>query len=627
MGNFFSGGTSISGSAITRSDLLKATSNNRDFTNKLFNAMISKITPIEILSLSNPATCSKYVFLMANSIEKIFEDLKIKPGRDSSGIVYYQRTDKLTAKNPETRQICLLIAYFHIRLFQIFGALALTIIDDSSAGAVLGVLHRDAEADRYKYQLQQTTGNPGFWGGPVRRPGARPAVLVGGAVDEFELDTSQKKPFIPLKDIISGPYDVTIPDVKSTYQAYYFEGTSIYLVFGLREFNLYYTRDDQHYYAKLDIAPLPRPALRDPFRYGAYRDPYDLDVRGEQYKITLSSFNYNNKTDSSLDAAVKKLVGSKTWPPFVIRLNNMNDWVDSTSGKPFLDILKEIFYKKINEAVKKVSSAGAPDPGLGGRGPGLGAPAPGGPGRMSDVGSSGELITQYIIDTIKNISKGGSTSFCVARALQLMDAQSSFQPRPTQIRSSVCKKPFTELLTSVPQSKLVEVPSLRVLEQLYSVNPHVDPKTEKINFQMDVQYISFLTRMQGIFNKSATGTPSKLATISPSVPSCAAAANKYLNITDPASINKIVGFSKALFGIQLAHTKKVINFFKTRLFTPKKSDWSIIDIHPKLLDGDIKVLEQVSKDARELLIEYYKACEEKYQFGVQAVLNSKYVAT
>ena len=66
-------------------------------------------------------------------------------------------------------------------------------------------------------------------------------------------------------------------------------------------------------------------------------------------------------------------------------------------------------------------------------------------------------------------------------------------------------------------------------------------------------------------------------------------------------------------GIQLAHTKKVINFFKTRLFTPKKSDWSIIDIHPNLLDGDIKVLEQVSKDARELLIEYYKNCEDKYQ--------------
>jgi len=168
------------------------------------------------------------------------------------------------------------------------------------------------------------------------------------------------------------------------------------------------------------------------------------------------------------------------------------------------------------------------------------------------------------------------------------------------------------------------VPGLHALEQLYQADPHVDPKTEKVVFTPDIQYIPFLTSMQRLFNPTASAVPTSLGTITPAAVDCAGAARKYLNITNPADINKIMVFSKGLFKIQLDHTKKVINFFKTRLFTPKKADWSVIDIHPKLLDGNIKNLEEVAKDARNLLIEYYKSCEDKYQLGLRAVLTSKY---
>ena len=308
-------------------------------------------------------------------------------------------------------------------------------------------------------------------------------------------------------------------------------------------------------------------------------------------------------------------------------ISNEDNWYDIKDlSKKFTDTLESEFVKKINTVIKIVTKVDAGAPGAPIR---SGLPSTGGPGRMSDVGASGPLITQYIIDTIKNISKGGNASYCVARALQLMDAQSSFQPKAVQIRSSVCRSPYDALPTSVPQQgkRLIEVPGIRALEQLYHVNPHYNPTAEKIEFTLDTQYGQLLSKMLELFNPTSKET--SVDKVVPTLTDCKAEAKKYLNIDmkDTASINKIIGFSKGLFGIQLAHTKNVINFFKTRLFIPKKSDWSSIDIHPKLLDGNIKALEEVTKDARNLLLTYYSNCEKKYQLGVDAVLASKHTVS
>ena len=50
----------------------------------------------------------------------------------------------------------------------------------------------------------------------------------------------------------------------------------------------------------------------------------------------------------------------------------------------------------------------------------------------------------------------------------------------------------------------------------------------------------------------------------------------------------------------------------------------MIDIHPAILRGGLAELAAVSKEARGLLIEYYKGCEETYQKGAELVKGSKY---
>ena len=95
-------------SAITREGLLRSTQNSRDFTNKLFQVMMSKLTPEDILKLGKTQTCSSYVFLMADGIQKLFDDLRIRPKRaGDSGIVLFQKVDTLRAATAESRQLCL----------------------------------------------------------------------------------------------------------------------------------------------------------------------------------------------------------------------------------------------------------------------------------------------------------------------------------------------------------------------------------------------------------------------------------------------------------------------------------------------------------------------------------------
>jgi hypothetical protein len=144
MGNLIGKSASgVLGGGITRTELLRSTENSRDFTNKLFQVMISKtgLTPEDFLRLGRSQECKKFIFLMANSIGALFRELQIRPKQDKdSGIIYFQRMDSILSETPESKSLCLIIAYFYIRIFQIFGALAMTVLDDPSAGQVIGAL-------------------------------------------------------------------------------------------------------------------------------------------------------------------------------------------------------------------------------------------------------------------------------------------------------------------------------------------------------------------------------------------------------------------------------------------------------------------------------------------------------
>ena len=110
LGSKSASGGVTGGVGITRTDLLRSTENPRDFTNKLFQVMISKtgLTPEDFLKLGRSQTCKQFVFLMANSISQLFRELQIRPKQDKdSGIVYFQKANTVVTETPESKNLCL----------------------------------------------------------------------------------------------------------------------------------------------------------------------------------------------------------------------------------------------------------------------------------------------------------------------------------------------------------------------------------------------------------------------------------------------------------------------------------------------------------------------------------------
>jgi hypothetical protein len=219
----------------------------------------------------------------------------------------------------------------------------------------------------------------------------------------------------------------------------------------------------------------------------------------------------------------------------------------------------------------------------------------------------------------------------VARALQLIDASSLFSSQIQTAVSGVCFGSFQSRPSSAPEvgKTLDKMTGMRMLDQLFYTAPYIEQEKSQIGVDKEdtAAYSEFLKEMAGLFGKSlGQGGVEKIQVTEN--PGCVAdAAKKYLNITDPKAIAAIVKVVGQLFARQLAHTNRVLAFYRERLFQilRTKSAAGGIDLtyrlHPKLMAGGLGELAKISKEARDILVDYYEGCEKTYQEGVKLVLQ------
>ena len=101
--------------------------------NTILKYMLQELGIRDFQALSNPTTCNKYVLFMANNIYKHFSDIQLFPYRNEKRVLLFRKIDDLVKPSDEERQsLCLVLSYYYVRIFQIYGALALTLMDDAS---------------------------------------------------------------------------------------------------------------------------------------------------------------------------------------------------------------------------------------------------------------------------------------------------------------------------------------------------------------------------------------------------------------------------------------------------------------------------------------------------------------
>lgn len=593
---------------LSRQDMLKVTHSSRDFMNLLFQQMITKLTPEDYLKLANPKECQQYVFTMADAISKLFDDLRIRPKREKdSGVVLFQKLDSLRTTSPEKKELCLIIAFFYVRIFQIFGALAMTVIDDPAAGQVLAAI-------RY-------AGVPAT-AGPARTRG----VFLGGA-GEIEPSYDEFRRRFP--SFVHVYEELEFGEKKyGTYHYTFREIPQLDVFPALTKWNLQYKSTEGVVQALVQFVQ---------------KNTTTLDMSLSAF--TLVGVEAENKT---YERRMKEWFSKQRKITFTAKKIG-ESWVfeESTGSYTIPEKLRTRFDRMLTASLKFAQdpTGAAAIPGLVG-GPRAHAPlgdralhgaAEAKHHQVVDTFVPKMLQSGYIINTLKGLAGQKITAFCVARALQLIDANSLFSlQKGKPITSAVCQAKFDPLPSSVPVSgiQLDRIPAFKATEQLYFTQPSQGPTGEtllKVAPQDLTTYAEFLTTFATLFGKPVgAGALKGLDQIMARDPNCAATAAKhYLQITDPKRVQSIMAFVGQLFRRQVDHTKRVLGFVRNRLLLVQKrknpvtgSVGDFIDIHPKLLAGGVDELARVSAEARGLLVGYFKDCEDIYQKGMAAVLAS-----
>lgn len=104
-----------------------AAKTSSQLSEKILTAFFKTTDFNDLLSLTKIGDCNKYIWLTAGALKNIFDKTKVEPLPGQTQEVLYARSELVTG--PQSTQSCLNVAYNYIRVFQVYAALALTVMD------------------------------------------------------------------------------------------------------------------------------------------------------------------------------------------------------------------------------------------------------------------------------------------------------------------------------------------------------------------------------------------------------------------------------------------------------------------------------------------------------------------
>jgi hypothetical protein len=603
-------------STLTRQKAFELTRDTRGMMDVLLDYMLKEITVRDFLALSNPTECKKYVIFLANSIYKHFYELQIKPVKDKQGVIAFRPIKELT--NPaevdesERQSLCLILAYFYTRIFQIYGALALTVIDDARILTDSGALPYLSESARKG----------------LLAPGYRPYTSTGGAISAAALGN-----FNFLRSYLIDERDMT----RGFLTLYVGEGDSrgrIYFAPKIEERNEFGRPITTT--SVISEAKVQRGIFFIGYSGGKFYSQLEAYARIEgidaDTRFTFGKLKFYRKegeTPQTIDLTtdvipqktitIERSIGAKAYV-YTIKgsTKTIKDFFDDTFSK----VVEFIKRNTVEDASTLRSASGI---------------------IISETGTSEELRLAKIVQAL---TRDKPLAHCLARAMQLLTTYPLGKDEPAV--SLICKAKFLEqtkitptgVKTTVsrsgiptPGTSLDTSPGIAALSQLFYDTFDSTPKIIVGNLK---QYTDFMKKLsidfgdtssqakfsapiikpedlkegiKGIKNKRdqalCSGMPETLLLPSNSAKSIYPVVNKLLQIQvkHAAECGKIV---KQLFNIQ----------------RDKDSPRYRISLSDNIIKKGFPEIQRINYLAREVLTNYYSNCETTYAQGMKMVLLS-----
>jgi hypothetical protein len=628
------GATQSLPSDLTHEKLFELTKDTRGIMNILLEYMLKEITVRDFLALSNPTECKKYVLFKANTLYKYFYELQIMPTKDKKGVIAFRPVKELVAPQSEEAEkerqsLCLILSYYYTRIFQIYGALALTLIDDMEIATRSGLV--SVFGDNKQRLLA---------------PGQRSYTTFGGNSDAFyggAIQYSQLLLFFFLRSFL-----LDQEDRKMGFR-------TIYIGEGNSKAEIYFKRPLIGTVEEQERRPVGIDS-EGKIQKGYFTIGYlgaknyaVLEVFAKKEGIGSSNIKFEfgklkyykkGSTDSSSSDIPSEVLSKKSLT--IVPEQRIGSTATSYSINGAEEPIADYFTSVFNKIVPFLKSL------VEGEVTGYTTELS---KSMSETGVAEEL---RLARTIQNLTKTKPYGHCIARALQLLRS-APFKDQPGL--SSICKAKFIESVSTssngsktvvsrsgipLPGTSLDSSPGLAALSQLFydtiqqgSIKVGVEKTANGKPSSLD-QYIEFMTKMAKLFGDTTegAGTPrSPESYIKSGLKGISNRRDKELCegiapndiVLSSKNSQLVYKYVKDLFRIQYEHAGKCGGIFK-QLFDiqrDKGSNRFKISLSDNVLKKGFPEIDRINNAARLVLIDYYSKCETTYLFGMKTVLDAK----
>lgn len=608
-------------STLTRQKAYELTRDTRGMMDVLLDYMLKEITVRDFLALSNPTECKKYVVFLANNLYKQFYELQIRPVKDKQGIIAFRPVSELTKPSEtdesERQSLCLVLAYFYTRIFQIYGALALTVIDDARVLSESGIL---------PYLTDGTTKG-------LLAPGYRPFTTSGGAISAAALGN-----FNFLRSYLIDERD----PLRGYITLYSGEGDSrgrIYFAPKIEERNEFGRVIST---STISEAKLQRGIFFIGYSGGKLYSQLEAYAKIEgidaDTKFVFGKLKFYKKEGSAPETielpsdvlfqrqiTIQRTIGARA---YVYSIKG--------STKTITEYFNDIFSKVVEfikrNTIEDTSTIRSPSGVI-----------------ISETGTAEEL---RLAKMVQALTRDKPLAHCIARAMQLLNTYPL--GKETEGVSYICKAKFLEQTkttstgtkttvsrSGIPQpgSPIDSSPGIYALSRLFydtiDATPKIKIGTEGKPSTLD-KYIEFMIKMGKDFGDTyavskLTGPPdiSRDTIIKAGVSSIRNKRDQALckdmpeNLQIPSKdINSIHQIVNKLLQIQVRHSAECGKIIKLlfNIQRDKDSNRYRISLSDNIIKKGFPEIQRINYLAREVLVNYYSNCESTYAQGMKKVL-------
>jgi len=182
--------------------------------NTILTQLVKDIDMHDLYALADPKKCREYIVVATSALEKLFAHIRLDKGKD--GTLFFQSIRGIVEKNPnpaEQQQRCKELAFFFIRIFQVYAAVTLSIMDSElPATDPMEIVRSRLPARRGVVFIKPQ----GIKGLPVQQRGWLPGQWRGGALypdrngptgGNFYLDPARSGTYQLLNRFLVAPQD------------------------------------------------------------------------------------------------------------------------------------------------------------------------------------------------------------------------------------------------------------------------------------------------------------------------------------------------------------------------------------------------------------------------------------